>query len=90
MTDSELIDHLAGLVEKATPGEWKAGETDQFGDITITPVEGGLAIAAIPNGEFMRMGGLADEHKANADLVAACNPENIKRLLELARKGAEQ
>ena len=53
MTDSELIDHLAGLIEKATPGPFIMNTAD-------------------------------------AELAIACNPENIKRLLELARKGAEQ
>ena len=54
-----------------TKGPWVRSEPDTFGDFTITPAEGGFAIAAITNGEFMRMGGLAHEHKANADLVTA-------------------
>lgn len=54
-----------------TPGPWIAGEPDEFGDINIQPADGGLAIAAVVNGEMRRMGGQYGEHIANARLIAA-------------------
>ena len=62
MTDSELIDHLAGLVEQMPIGKFR-----------------------------IRLSGLAeDDAAAAAAVIDACNYKNLKRLLELARKGAEQ
>ncbi|MCB1462087.1 MAG: hypothetical protein KDJ90_06605 [Nitratireductor sp.] len=62
-----------------TPGPWKAGDTDEFGDVTILPESGGLAVAAVPNGEFMRIRGKTGEHHANAQLIAAA-PELLDAL----------
>lgn len=55
---------------KHTPGPWHY-EPDGMGDITIASSRHPLAIAAIVNGEFMALAGHADEHKANACLIAA-------------------
>lgn len=76
MTDKELIDHLAGLVECVPDDCWCLGDTTIYNDIGDRLVSGGSR-------ELMLY-------------IAACNPENMKRLLELAesalsmRKAIEQ
>lgn len=44
---------------------------DEFGDFTITTSKGGLAVAAVVNGEMWRMGGQWEQHVARATLFAA-------------------
>ena len=68
--------------EKFTSGPWKESEPDYFNDITISPDLGGIAIAAVTNGEFMRMGGKEEEHRANAHLIVAA-PELYEALNEV-------
>lgn len=54
-----------------TPGPWVLDGPDTFGDFDIAGPDGPLAIAAVVNGEFRRMGGKWSEHEANARLIAA-------------------
>lgn len=59
------------MSEKWTDGPWRVGEPDEFGDIAIQPALSQLAVAVMVNGEIMRLAGRADEHAANAHLIAA-------------------
>jgi hypothetical protein len=54
-----------------TPGPWTACDPDFFGGIAINGPDGGLAIAAVCNGEMRKMAGQLEEHQANARLIAA-------------------
>jgi len=68
---------------KWTPGPWVGTEPDPFDDITIQRDGTGLAIAAVVNGAFRRMGGKYAEHLANARLIAAA-PELFEALRYLS------
>jgi hypothetical protein len=65
---------------KHTRGPWHY-EPDGMGDFTIASERDQLAIAAVVNGSFMAMGGHADEHEANARLIAAA-PDMLAALRE--------
>lgn len=69
-----------------TPGPWLL-ELDNFGDYTVLQQHETLAIAAVVNGEMRRMGGLSDQHEANANLIAAA-PDMFAGIEE-ARSQAE-
>lgn len=56
---------------KHTPGPWRLSGPDEFGDYTVQPPDEPMAIAAVTNGEMRRMGGMSDEHAANALMIAA-------------------
>lgn len=76
--------------EKFTEAPWEASDTDEFGDINITRKGGVLAIAAVVNGEFKRMGGEFDEHLANAHLIAAapCMYKKLESLISILTEAA--
>lgn len=65
-----MIEELKKLADAATPGEWKVGEPDEFGDEAIVPVSGGLAVAVMVNGSFHEASGTMVEHDANAAFIA--------------------
>ena len=69
------------MSEKWTDGPWRVGDPDEFGDIAIQPVLSQLAVAVMVNREIMRLAGRADEHAANARLIAAA-PTYDARLKE--------
>jgi hypothetical protein len=65
-----------------TKGPWTACDPDFFGDITINGPDGGLAIAAVYNGEMRWLAGQLEEHQANARLMAAA-PDLLRALQDL-------
>lgn len=60
-----------------TPGPWKWWEDEDFGDCRVNPRDGGLLIAKCDvRNPF------DPEQRANAALIAACDPDTIRALLE--------
>lgn len=73
---SDLLESLKRLDAEATDAPWTALEPDEFGDIAINEPGGGLAVAAVCNGEMRRLAGFGNEHQANAKLI-----ENVRNAL---------
>lgn len=67
---------------KHTPGPWQLVGPDDFGDYIVNTDGDPTAIAAIVNGNWLAMGGLTEQHKANAALIAAA-PELLEALKAL-------
>lgn len=60
-----------------TPGPWKWWEHEDWGDCRVNPRDGGLLIAKCDvRNPF------DPEQRANAALIAACDPDTIRELLE--------
>lgn len=60
-----------------TPGPWKWWEHEDCGDCRVNPRDGGLLIAKCDvRNPF------DPEQRANAALIAACDPDTIRELLE--------
>lgn len=64
------------LSQNPTPGPWKWWEYEDFGNCCVNPLDGGLLIAKCDvRNPF------DPEQRANAALIAACDPDTIRALL---------
>ena len=67
----------AALAMGPTPGPWKMWEDECLGDCRVNPSNGGLLIAKCDvRNPF------DNEQRANASLIAACDPGTIRSLLD--------
>lgn len=65
------------LSQNPTPGPWKWWEYEDLGYCCVNPLDGGLLIAKCDvRNPFDQ------EQRANAALIAACDPDTIRELLD--------